>query len=65
MNQETVLAWIQKAENDLKTGRDELQTEKPATDTVACHAQQCAEKYLKAFLVFHGVAFGRTHDLAE
>ncbi len=28
------------------------------------HAQQCAEKYLKALLVVHSQTFPRTHDLA-
>jgi len=32
---------------------------------VAYHAQQCAEKHLKAYLVFHGVDFPYTHDLQE
>lgn len=27
------------------------------------HAQQCAEKYLKAFLVLKGVDFPRNHDI--
>ncbi|MFM2058025.1 MAG: hypothetical protein RLY71_2410 [Pseudomonadota bacterium] len=29
------------------------------------HAQQAVEKYLKAVLALHAVAFRRTHDLAE
>ena len=39
--------WILKAESDLKIGRDEMQTEHPATDMVCFHMQQCVEKYLK------------------
>jgi len=27
--------------------------------------QQCAEKYLKAFLIFHGKEISKTHNLAE
>jgi HEPN domain-containing protein len=30
---------------------------------VCFHAQQCAEKYLKALLVHLGAAFPKTHDL--
>jgi len=52
MNTETVRKWILKAENDLKIARDEIQTKEPATDAICFHAQQCVEKYLKAFLVF-------------
>ena len=29
------------------------------------HAQQCAEKYLKALLALHAVPFPKTHDLPE
>jgi HEPN domain-containing protein len=65
MNPQTVRAWVRKAESDLKTAKDELATEEPATDTVCFHAQQCAEKYLKAFLVFHGAEIPRTHNIAE
>lgn len=32
---------------------------------VGFHAQQCVEKSIKAVLVCAGVAFRRTHDLAE
>lgn len=32
---------------------------------VAYHAQQCAEKYLKAFLVLRGVDFPYTHNIAR
>ncbi len=34
-------------------------------DTVCFHAEQAAEKYLKALLTFLGVPFGKTHDLPE
>ena len=54
MNEELVKRYIMKADNDLKTAKDELETDKPATDTVCFHAQQCVEKYLKAYLVFKG-----------
>ncbi len=32
-------------------------------DTVGFHAQQCAEKALKAFLAHHQRAFAKTHEL--
>lgn len=61
-----VKLWIRKAENDL-VAAEHLLTVRPHTpyDTICFHAQQCAEKYLKAFLVFHGIEFGKTHDLEE
>lgn len=65
MNNEDVVNWIKKAENDLKTGKDEIKTENPATDTVCFHMQQCVEKYLKAFLVLNDKEFRKTHDITE
>jgi HEPN domain-containing protein len=62
---ELTLSWLKKADNDLKTAKDELNTENPATDTVCFHAQQCAEKYLKAYLIYHQVYFRKTHNIAE
>jgi HEPN domain-containing protein len=57
--------WIKKAENDLKTAKDEIATQEPATDTICFHAQQCVEKYLKAFLIFHQKHFKKTHNIAK
>lgn len=64
MNEDAVRSWLKKAESDLKIGTDEIETVNPATDAVCFHAQQCCEKYLKAFLVFHGEEIPRTHNLA-
>lgn len=64
MNEETVKNWIRKADNDLHTGRHELERDEPITDTVCFHMQQCAEKYLKSFLIWHGKEVPRTHSIA-
>lgn len=37
--------------------------EAPLPDYVCFHCQQCAEKYLKAYLQEHEVEFERKHDL--
>ena len=37
--------------------------EAPIPDYVCFHCQQCAEKYLKAYLQDHNVEFERKHDL--
>ena len=65
MNEKTVKKWIVKAENDLKIGKDEMLTDRPVTDAVCFHMQQCVEKYLKAFLIFNGKEIRKTHDIAE
>ena len=37
----------------------------PNPDSACFHAQQCAEKYLKARLQEAGLAFPKTHDLLD
>lgn len=37
----------------------------PSYETAAFHAQQAAEKALKALLIHHQADFPRTHDLGE
>ena len=49
-----VAEWIEKAEGDYRTAEREMRVRKaPNYDAVCFHAQQCAEKYLKAFLAHH------------
>jgi len=55
--------WVEKAEGDLKVARREDQTTDPVYDAVCFHAQQCAEKYLKALLEERNIAYPRIHDL--
>ena len=55
---------MQKAEGDFATAARELRARKAPNFDAACfHAQQCAEKYLKARLQEAGLAFSRTHSL--
>ena len=56
--------WVDKAEGDLGTAERELIVrENPNYDAVCFHAQQCAEKCMKALLQERDVVFGKTHDL--
>lgn len=56
--------WVQKAEMDWWTAlREVAVVELPNYDAAGFHAQQCAEKYLKARLVEAGARVPRTHDL--
>lgn len=56
--------WVIKAENDLKAASHILKLgEECPRDTVCFHAQQCVEKYLKAFLVLEDIDFPKTHDI--
>lgn len=56
-------AWLAKAENDFLNVENNLRASRVPWDTVCFHAQQAAEKLLKAFLVFRGETPTRTHDL--
>jgi HEPN domain-containing protein len=59
-----VREWVKKAEADLATGRRELRVRRaPNFDAVCFHAQQAAEKYIKAELQHVGATYPKTHDL--
>ena len=61
-----VSEWMERAESDFRVAqRESTVTTEPSYDAVCFHAQQCAEKYLKAHLQEHGVQFPRTHSLIE
>ncbi len=56
--------WISKAEADFATLQREIQAvDAPNYDGICFHAQQCAEKYLKARLCESDMGFGKIHDL--
>jgi HEPN domain-containing protein len=56
-------SWVEKAKQDYTLIRLSI-TQVPILAYPAIfHAQQCAEKYLKAILVLQGVIVPRTHDL--
>ena len=57
-------AWIAKATNDLLNIDNNLKSSAVPWDTVCFHAQQAAEKALKALLVARGEIVPRTHDLS-
>lgn len=61
-----VVLWLNYADEDLRLARHALTL---ATGVpfrlVAYHAQQCAEKSLKAYLVFHRIDFPYTHNISR
>ena len=63
---EVASEWISKAEGDYRSAEVLLyQIEIPEIDTACFHCQQCAEKYVKAFLTEHDLEFPRNHDLVR
>lgn len=62
----TAREWTDKAEADFSTAsRELLAPDSPNFDAVCFHAQQCAEKLMKALLIHLGIVPPRTHDLTE
>ena len=60
-----VSEWVAKADGDYRSSLREFRARKdPNYDSACFHAQQCAEKYLKARLLAARIAFPRIHDLA-
>ena len=60
----TTLEWIYKAEEDWHVAQMSYRARQhPSYDAAVFHAQQCAEKYLKARLEEAAIGFARTHDL--
>jgi HEPN domain-containing protein len=57
-----VQRWLVYAKSDLELARVDL-PESVLLETLCYHAQQAAEKALKAVLVFYGVNIPRTHNV--
>jgi HEPN domain-containing protein len=60
----TTREWLRKASTDLAVSQA-LAHDPQFASAVAFHAQQAAEKALKAFLAWHDVPFRRTHNIGE
>ena len=60
-----VQQWLAKAEEDYGVAEHLVSENTPYLGVVGFHAQQAAEKYLKALLVRHQIEFPKTHNLGE
>ncbi len=66
MNADPLAEWIAKAEEDYGGALDLARKRKNVrTNIISFLCQQCAEKYLKAFLVMQDIPFRKTHSLRE
>jgi len=54
---------LRKAEGDLRAAEHLLTIEQEDYFTAAFHAQQAAEKFLKAYLTRYQIPFPKTHDI--
>ncbi|MBN2563304.1 MAG: HEPN domain-containing protein [Phycisphaerae bacterium] len=61
-----VCEWVTHADDDLRVARHTLTlSDECPYRLVAYHGPQCAEKYLKAYLVLRGIDFPFTHNIAR
>ncbi len=60
-----VQSWLRKAEGDLRAAERLLEVPQEDYFAAAFHAQQAAEKFLKAFLVRLQVPFPKTHNIEQ
>lgn len=58
-----VLQWLQKANEDLLVVSKLTEYEVVAASSVCFHCQQATEKFLKAFLIAHGIDVKKTHNI--
>jgi HEPN domain-containing protein len=62
-----VSQWLDYADEDLRLATYALKMRGKGRPyrLIAYHAQQCAEKYIKAFLIYHNVNFPYTHNIRK
>jgi len=63
--EDIVNSWVKKADRDLEVAKRELELTDPLTDIIYFHAQQAAEKYMKAYLIWLDIEFQKTHDVED
>jgi len=59
------LKWIEFAEKDYEAAKVLSKNVKPLLEIICFHCQQCAEKYLKAYIIQRNAEIKRTHNLEE
>ena len=59
------LEWVEKAEGDYSVAAENYQGQNPVYHVICFLAQQCVEKYLKAWLQENNVPIQRTHNLND
>ena len=60
-----VQQWLNRAHKDLRVAALLLQQAFDDYEIIGFHAQQAAEKFIKAFLVRHQVEFPKTHNITS
>lgn len=65
IRRELVEQWLARANEDFELAEHLVSEDSPYLNSICFHAQQAAEKYLKAFLVHNQAEFPKTHDLVK
>jgi HEPN domain-containing protein len=65
VNWHFVQDWLSKAEEDLQVAQELMARDRISYDPVGFHAQQAAEKFLKALLTRHQIPFPKTHSIRQ
>ena len=60
-----VRGWLEKARRDLIIAVSAQSSSEPFTDMICFHAQQSAEKCLKAYLIWNDIRFPKTHSIED
>ena len=61
---EIIKEQLSKAEHDIGMAKLALDYKPEYTDSICFHCQQAVEKYLKAYLIFIGIRFKKSHSLS-
>jgi HEPN domain-containing protein len=62
---ELIGAWLEKAEKDLLSANHEFSFKDRVLESICFHCQQAVEKYIKAYLIYLEITFGKTHEIGE
>jgi len=57
--------WVEFAEKDYEAVQLLVHNAKPLLEIICFHCQQCAEKYIKAFIIKTNNEIQKTHNLEE
>lgn len=60
-----VRQWLAKADEDIRACEALVNGDPPFCYPACFHAQQAAEKYLKALLTWRQIEFPKTHDIGQ
>lgn len=60
---EYIKQWFEKGDHDIIAAQLLIESRPFILDIACFHCQQAVEKYLKAFLIYKGVDFEKTHNL--